>query len=294
MKKKIRFIINPKSGVKGKEAIPGLIESMIDKDQFETDIVFTEAPKQGTLLSREAAQKNYFLVVSVGGDGSANEVGAGLDNSNTAMGIIPTGSGNGMSRHLKIPMDIKKALQVIHSGKIEKIDTIRVNEEFCLGTIGIGFDAYVAHLFANSKKRGFSTYARLVIKEFYKYKPVNYEIIVDDRSSSCPCFLLTCANSSQWGNDAVIAPFADVMDGLIDISILKKFPLAFVPYLVYQLMSKSIHHSKYFSMMKGKNIVLKNNGVLKAHIDGEPITFNNDLHIRILPRSLSVLVPSNS
>ena len=294
MKKKIRFIINPKSGVKKKDSIPGLIHNLIDKNQFEVEIVVTEAPKQGTLLSREAAQKNYFLVVSVGGDGSANEVATGLDNSNTALGIIPAGSGNGMARHLKIPMNTEKALLVINSGKIEKIDTIRVNEEYCLGTIGVGFDAYVAHLFADSKKRGFSTYAKLVLKEFYKYKPVNYEIIVDDHSSSHSCFLLTCANSSQWGNDAVIAPFADVMDGLIDVSILKKLPLAFVPYLIYRLMHKTIHHSKYFSMMKGKNIVLKNNGILKAHIDGEPITFNNDLHIRIIPRSLSVLVPSNS
>lgn len=293
MKKKIRFIINPKSGVSDKHGIPDLISRLIDKDKFEFDICSTEAPKQATILSMEAAIKKYDIVVAVGGDGSINEVAKGLSESETVLGIIAIGSGNGMARHLNIPMNAEKALHVINTGKIEKIDTMRVNDEFCVGTIGVGFDAHVAHLFAHSKKRGFASYIKLVLTEFYKYKPLTYEITVDGKTITKECFLLTFANSSQFGNDAVIAPFANVIDGIIDVSMIKKFPFISVPILIYKLMNNSIHKSDYFFMMKGKNILLKNNHELKGHIDGEPVTFHTDLHVKIIPLSLKVLIPSN-
>ena len=293
MKKKILFIINPKSGVKTKLEIPEVINHLVDRDQFDFEIITTKAPKHATILSKEAADKNYYAVVSVGGDGSANEAAKSLAGTETALGIIPAGSGNGMARHLKIPVDIEKALHVINTGKIEKIDTVKVNDEFCLGTIGVGFDAHVAHLFASSKKRGYSTYVKLVLAEFYKYKPFKYELTVDSQTVTKSCFLLTIANSSQFGNNAVIAPFADVMDGTIDIIMMRQFGVCFAPNLIWRLMNNSIHKSRFFSMMRGKNILLKNNSILKGHIDGEPVTFENDLHIKILPSSLNVIVPAN-
>ncbi len=293
MKKKIRFIINPKSGVSSKDEIPDLINRLVDRDQYDFEICFTEAPKHGTILSLESAVKKYHAVISIGGDGSANEVATGLQKSETALGIIATGSGNGMARHLNIPMDIKKALHVINTGRIEKIDTLRVNEEFCLGTIGVGFDAHIAHLFAASSKRGYSTYVKLVLSEFYKYHPISFDISVDGQHISKKCFLLTIANSSQFGNNAVIAPFADVQDGIIDITMMRKFAFIFAPHLIWRLMNNVIHKSRFFSMMRGKNIFLKNSGELKGHIDGEPVTFNGDLHIDIIPASLNVIVPSN-
>ncbi len=291
MKKKIRFIINPKSGVHRKHRIPDLINRLIDKKNYEHEIIFTEHPKHGTELSIEAADKNYFAAVSVGGDGSANEVARGITGTDTALGIMPCGSGNGMARHLKIPMNIEKAFHVINTGKIEKIDTVRANEEFCISTIGVGFDAHIAHLFANSSKRGYYTYAKLVLSEFHKYQPLTYELTVDGQAISKECFLLAFANSSQYGNDAVIAPFADVQDGIVDVSMMKKFPLLAAPFLVYRLTHNSIHKSKFFSMVKGKNIVLKNNLELKGHIDGEPVLFNSDIHIKIIPESLNVIIP---
>ena len=293
MKKKIRFIINPKSGVSDRNEMPDLVNRWVNKEHYDFEICFTEAPKHGIALSKEAADKKYFAVISIGGDGSANEVAKGLAESETALGIIPTGSGNGMARHMQLPMQVEKALGVINTGRIEKIDTLRVNDEFCLGTLGVGFDGHVAHLFANSSKRGYSTYAKLVLTEFYKYKPCIYEMDVDGKTISKECFLLTFANSSQFGNDAVIAPFASVQDGIVDISMIRQFSFAAVPGLIWRLMHNTIHKSKYFSMMRGKYIVLKNNSVLKGHIDGEPVTFNTDLHIKIIPKSLDIIVPSN-
>lgn len=293
MKKKIKFIINPKSGHSKNAGLVDLIRQQTDRDLFELDISLTEAPRHAVELSREAAQKNYPLVVSVGGDGSANEVASGLIGSETALAFIPTGSGNGMSRHLKIPMQIERAMQVINNGKIINIDTVRVNDLFCLGVMGVGFDAHIAHLFAGSTTRGFATYAKLVFKEFSGYQPKDYELILDKQLIKRECFLITFANSSQFGNNALIAPGANVQDGWLDIAFLKPFPVVSSLGLFYRLMNRSIHRSKYFSMMQEKNLVLKNNQELKAHIDGEPVTFFSDLHIKIIPSSLNVLVSSN-
>ena len=287
---KIRFIVNPKSGASKKEKFVDLINSNIDTAKFQTEIIFTDAPGHATILAREAANNNYDMVIAVGGDGSVNETGIGLMGSQTALGIIPAGSGNGMARHLKIPIQFKKAVQLINTGKIELIDTLTVNNHFCIGTFGVGFDAHIAHLFANAGKRGYSTYVKLVLTEFSKFKSVKFKIFVDNQPHEISSFLLTFANSSQFGNNAVIAPFADVKDGIIDISILKKFPFLAAPQLIYQMMNNAIHQSKYFDRLNGTEIIIENESLLKAHIDGEPIILEGKIFITIQPLSLKVVV----
>ena len=289
--KKIRFIINPKSGTGKSKNLTALIESIIDKHLFETDISFTQSQGHASVLAKEAVALNYDIVVAVGGDGSVNETASSLKNTNTSLGIIPTGSGIGMARHLQIPVDVRKALVNLNSGRIEKIDTLEVNKRFCIGTIGIGFDAHIAHLFAHAGKRGYSTYVKLVLTEFASYKEKRFVIIIDGKKYERDCFLLTIANSSQFGNNAVIAPFADVRDGIIDISLMQSFAFYVAPSLIYRLMHNTIHLSKYFELFKGKEIIIKNNVDLPGHIDGEPVHFNSDLNISIHRDSLKVIVP---
>lgn len=291
MKKKIRYIINPKSGTKNKTDLVALINNNTDRDHAEINICYTQAPKHATQLAREAVEKNYDIVVAVGGDGSANETAKGLAGSKTALGIIPTGSGNGMARHLKLPLDPTQAIGVVNRSNAITIDTVNVNEEFCLGTIGIGFDAHIAHLFARSTVRGYATYVKLVLSEFYKYKPKTFHLNVDGNEYSRDCFLLTFANSSQFGNNAVIAPFADVQDGILDVSMMQKFPAIAAPHLIYRLMNNIIHQSRYFEIDKGKNITVKNDTNLLGHIDGEPVSFQGDMKINIVPASLKVIIP---
>lgn len=290
--KKIRFIINPKSGTGKSKNLTALIYSEIDKNIFETDIAFTQAQGHACELAKEAVALKYDIVVAVGGDGSVNETAGSLINTSTSLGIIPTGSGNGMARHLKVPVDIKKALANINTGKIDTIDTLEVNNRFCIGTIGIGFDAHIAHLFAHAGKRGYSTYVKLVLTEFASYKEKRFVILVDGKSYERDCFLLTIANSSQFGNNAVIAPFADVKDGIIDISAMKRFPFYVAPSLIYRLMHNTIHLSRYFELLKGREIIIKNNVELQGHIDGEPVLFNSDLNISIHRDSLKVIIPA--
>ena len=288
--KKIRFIINPKSGTANKENFVNWIDSIIDKTIFESEIVFTKAPGHATDLAREAATSGYKIVVSVGGDGSANEVGKGLVGTKTALAIIPTGSGNGMARHMKIPVDFKKSVELINTGRPELVDSLMINDRFCLGTFGIGFDAHIAHLFSTAGTRGYSTYVKLVLAEFSKFKPIFFKIFADKKEYHINSFLLTFANSSQFGNNAVIAPFADVQDGIIDISIVRKFPVYVAPHLIYRMMNNTIHNSKFFDRLRAKEITVRNEGILKGHIDGEPVVMEGDIAIKMNPLSLNIIV----
>ncbi len=289
--KKICFIINPHSGAKEKQHYIEWISQTIDKTIYEVAIKYTDAPHHATQLAAECAASNTDIVVAVGGDGSVNETGAGLIGTNTALGIIPTGSGNGMARHLGIPMDFIQAVNVLNTAVIQKIDTLDVNGRFTIGTIGIGFDAHIAHLFSNAGSRGYSTYVKLVLTEFLKYPTNEFTIIADGKTITKNCFLLTFANSSQFGNNAVIAPFADVKDGIIEISMMDKFKMYHAPHLIYRLMHNSIHHSKYFTGHKAREIIVMNKKTLAGHIDGEPVLFEEDLHIHIHPLSLNVAHP---
>ena len=289
--KRIRYIINPRSGSKGKEEIPSMIARLTDVKEALVEICFTEAPHHATALAKEAAENNFEIVVAVGGDGSINETAKGLMGSSTALGIIPKGSGNGMARHLKIPLNDEEAIAVINKAHQESIDTLTVNNELCVGTIGIGFDAHIAHLFAKSTVRGYGTYVRLVLGEFYKYKARMFRMEVDGKQIMKECFLLTFANSSQFGNNAVIAPFADVKDGILDVSMMKKFPAFVAPHLIYRLMNNNIHQSRFFDRTVGKSVLVHNEGTIQGHIDGEPVTFTCDLKINVVPASLKVIVP---
>ncbi|MBP6334760.1 MAG: diacylglycerol kinase family lipid kinase [Bacteroidia bacterium] len=290
MRRKIRFIINPRSGSKSKVHFNEWIDNEVDKTVFDHEICVTTAPGHATQLSSEAASLGFYAVFAVGGDGSVNETAKGLQGSETALGIIPTGSGNGMARHLGIPVDFQKSLRLISHSRIERIDTVSVNEHFCIGTFGIGFDAHIAHLFAQAGTRGYSTYVKLVLGEFYKYPTHQFNLIVDGKSISREAFLLTFANSSQFGNNAVIAPFADIRDGIIEISVVRKFPAYKAPHLIYRMMNNILHHSKYFEGLRGKQMIVKNEGLLKGHIDGEPLVFTSDIRIGINPLSMNVLV----
>ncbi len=290
--KKIRFIINPRSGTGRKSELPGLIDSSIDKQIFDVEVCFTNAPGHASVLAREAAEKKYDIVVAVGGDGSVNETAKSLVNTGTALGIIPTGSGNGMARHLGISVNPDKSIRVFNNYQVDTIDTLYVNEHFCIGTIGIGFDAHVAHLFSKAAKRGYSTYVKLVLTEFSSYKDQHFSIIADGKQYEKDCFLLTFANSSQFGNNAMIAPNADVKDGIIDISMIRKFPAYTAPSLIYRLMKNTINHSKYFSSLRAEKITVLNNSEIKGHIDGEPVLFASDIEIGVKRLSLKVVIPS--
>jgi diacylglycerol kinase (ATP) len=288
--KKICFIVNPISGVGRQKVIEKLIDQYLDRTIFDYEIQYTKASKHATVLSKEAAANNFDIVVAVGGDGSVNEIAKGLIGSATAMAIIPTGSGNGLARHLNIPLDLKKAMNVINKGNETRIDSIQINEETFVNVAGVGFDAHIGWEFAKFGKRGLSSYVKVILRELPKYKPQNFELIIDGKSIKTTAYLISFANGSQWGNNAHIAPLADITDGMVDVAILKNVSLLNGISIGYKLLNKTLHQSRYLEIIKTKELIVKQPGTI-AHIDGEPIEVGNEIKIKVNPLSLKVIIP---
>jgi len=293
MSKKLLFIINPHSG---NNSLPKNIESIIkttlDKEKFEFHIRFTKHAGHAEEIAQSAVEDDFNIIVAIGGDGTVNKVGKNLINTNATLGIIPTGSGNGFARHFKIPLTIREAVKTINNGNIEAIDTGIVNGQYFLNVAGIGFDAHIGNLFNNKDhKRGFMNYARLVIKELLKYKPETYLIKSGDQENKVIANMICFANSSQFGNNAYIAPSADIQDKLLDICIIKKFPLWRIPEAVYRLFNKSIEKFPFYESFQSHNLMIhrENSGIVQ--LDGEPFEMDSTLEISTNPASLTVIVP---
>ena len=290
MKKKICFIVNPISGVGKQKLVEELTSKHLDLSSFDYKIIYTTAPKHATEIAKQAALDNYNIVVAVGGDGSVNEVAKGLIRTETAMALLPTGSGNGLARHLNIPLDLVKAIDLINKGKETTIDTIDFNDETFVNIAGIGFDAHIGWEFAKYGKRGFSSYIKLVLREFSSYKSENYSLLIDGDTYPLNSFLISFANGSQWGNNAYIAPTADISDGVMEIAILDTINWFNAISIGYKLFNKKLHHSKHLQIIKAKEVLVKQTGTI-AHIDGEPIEVGNTILIKVNPLSLKVVIP---
>ena len=290
MKKKALYIINPASGIGRQKDLPKLIRQKTDESRLDIDIVFSEKPGHAYSLSREAAGK-YDVVVAVGGDGTVNEVGRGLIHSSSALGILPTGSGNGLARYLEMPFKVTKALEVINEGTIKSIDVIKLNDFYSLNVAGVGFDAYISHRFAGKKKRGPLAYMQLISREFTKYKSDNYTLEIDGQKLDIDAFLISFANSSQYGNNFHIAPQARIDDGLIDVCLIKDFPKYTAPALLISLVDQSIDKSKYDRIVKAKKVTISHASPLLGHVDGEPVNLGKEANIEIMPLALKVIIP---
>jgi len=290
MKKKICFIINPISGLGSKKNIEQLIDKHLNQTKFDYELVYTKAAKHALEISKQAVSNNFDIVVAVGGDGSINEIARGLIGSTTAMAIIPAGSGNGFARHMNIPMDPKKALDIINDSKEMLIDTIQFNKEVFVNIAGIGFDAHISSEFAKYGKRGFSSYIKVVMRELFNYKSQNLELIINGEPLQEKAFLISFANGSQWGNNASIAPTADISDGLLDIAILKNISFFNALPICIGLFLKKLHKLPYLKIIKAKELIVKQPNTI-AHIDGEPIEIGNEIVIKVNPLSLKVIIP---
>lgn len=280
------FVINPKSGIKKKVSIVDLIKADLSAD-IKYDISFTERAEHATEIAKDAVKDHVDAVIAVGGDGSVNEVSRALIGTQVALGVIPSGSGNGFARHLKIPLQEKAAIQRLNLFNRQRIDTALINDIPFLVTAGVGFDAHVSDKFANFGKRGFLSYAQIATQEFINYKALNYELIIDGIPLETEAFLICFANAGQYGNNAWIAPSASLVDGKLNIGILKNFPGHLSPDIIYKLFNKQIEASSYYQLIHAKEIQLK--GAKVFHLDGEPKECNGDLHIKIVPDSLSVI-----
>lgn len=289
-RKNILFIVNPISGTQGKTAIVSLIEKLTDRSKYNYQISRTQYAGHAFELAREAAQCGTDIVVAIGGDGTINEIGRALIHTNTALGIIPCGSGNGLARHIGIPMDPKKAIQLINEGMTACIDYGKIDGHPFFCTCGVGFDAFVSMKFANSSKRGPLTYLEKMLHESLTYKPEVYTIENSEGTIQRKAFLITCGNASQYGNNVYITPQASLIDGLMDITILEPFTVLDVPAIAYQLFNKTIDQNSRIKTMRTQKIIIHREHEGVFHFDGDPMMGGKTLEVEIVARGLNIII----
>ena len=218
--KRILFFINPKAGTHTRPIRRQWVRQRLGPQYSLKWLLWEEgmdgAARIGHMLDRE----RFDAVVAVGGDGTVNQVAAALVDRSIPLAIIPRGSGNGLARHLCIPLNPDAALDLISQSRRILIDTAHIGSHPFVCTAGVGFDAHIGHLFDAAPRRGFFTYARLGLRELFSYKPQSYELVIDGWHLTTRAYLVTFGNATQWGNNAHIVPQAHIQDGRLHITLI--------------------------------------------------------------------------
>lgn len=289
-KKKLLFIVNPISGGKSKKGIDAIIDKYLDSSIFSSEIIYTKHANHATQIVKEKIA-NVDGIVAVGGDGTINEIARELSGTNTPMGIIPMGSGNGLARFLHIPLKPEKAVKVINTATEQSIDTAVLNKCFFVSIAGVGFDSLIAAAFENTKGRGFINYARLSLKKYFKYQEQEYLLQADGVEYKRTALMISFANSNQFGYNTVISPHANISDGLLDICIVRKPMIWQIPLVLYYVWMGKANRSNLLEIIRAKNIKIRPNIHYFANVDGESIKVGKEIDIKLKPKNLIVLVP---
>ncbi|MFN5182287.1 MAG: diacylglycerol/lipid kinase family protein [Bacteroidota bacterium] len=280
-------VYNPRSGKKKKLDLKSFFKEKFIGSDFE--LFIWDQYQSFEEIEKKIQEKNFNVIVAAGGDGTVNKVASFAMENDHTLGIVPLGSGNGLARSLKIELDIDTAVEKIKKGKVDLIDSGKINEQIFFCTAGVGFDAHISKLFASTKKRGFWTYFKITAKELLSYQTNTYEVKTDESTKHTDAFLITACNAGQWGNDIYIAPEASMKDGVLNLVVVKKFPWYTVPFLAYKLLTGKIQESKYVCTLSSKSITIKSNNFFPSHYDGEPGRLNNEVNFRIGEKKLKVI-----
>lgn len=290
--KRILFIINPRAGVDRVKAIETAVQKHLDANIYQWEFKHTQYPKHGTKIATQAANDGVDVVVSVGGDGSLNDVVQGIHNTETVLGIIPLGSGNGLARSAGLPLNIEKAIKVLNKQNIHAIDLGLVDEKrYFISNAGVGFDAVVTEEFTHSKKRGFWSYVGIINRKVWSYRPQSWELEIDGQLVKEKAFMITVANATQLGYNFNIAPVALLNDGFFDVVIIKKFPKIFAAIIGMQAFTDTLLNNRYVKHYRGKSIRISNPKNTVMQMDGDALACESQIQIEIKEKSIKLLCP---
>ena len=292
-RKKIAFVINPISGTQNKNFILECVKAQLDKDKYAPEVIYTERAGHAIEIAAAKANEDFFAVVAIGGDGTINEVASALRDTPVALGIVPCGSGNGLARHLDIPLNVERALSIINLCHIENLDYCTVNERPFFCTCGIGFDALVSEKFAQAGRRGPITYLQKALSEYLKYRSEVYSIETADKVITEKAFIIACGNASQYGNNAFITPQASMTDGLVDVTVILPFTPIDTAIMGLLLFTKHLDQDTNIHSFRTSELTIHRPKAEMMHIDGEPVMMPADLHIRCHKGGIKIFLPGN-
>lgn len=285
------LIINPISGTGDKAGLAGMVTERLGAGGCDVDVRYTTCSGDATRLARQAIDGNYEAVLAAGGDGTINETARALCGTDVALGIIPLGSGNGLARHIGIPIDAELSLDVIEQMHVEQVDygTVNGKEFFC--TMGVGFDAAVSHRFAAQRRRGLIMYVKSAIDEYKTFAPQRYTLSANGRIITRDAFIIAVANASQYGNNAYIAPEASIVDGLLDVTLIHAGNPLDTMRMGIDMMTGYLNKNMLIETFRTPSVVIYRSGTGAAHIDGEPVELGSILDVRCHRHALKVLTP---
>jgi diacylglycerol kinase (ATP) len=297
--RKIIYLLNPISGTSKKDALRKLIERETSAQDIPFEFLITNSGGDYDLLRDKIQGEHFTDVIVIGGDGTVNQVTGALCHLPVRFGIIPVGSGNGLARAAGIPTKPQQALALIFAGTAKKIDAFKINNQYSCMLSGIGFDAQVAHDFANKSTRGLMMYTQQSILNFFKAHPYQFEIVLDNFSFYTDAFFISIANSNQFGNNFTIAPEANLQDGLLDIVVVQKMNKAKLPFAILQQVRGNNKLQQLVEDMSSKNILyfqtphltVKNLKHAPLHIDGEPRDTADEFRIEIIKECFELIQP---
>ncbi len=287
------LIINPIAGTSSKQQLPEAVAQALESFGTEVVVKHTGGSGDATRFAREAVSQGFDAVLAAGGDGTVNETAKGLSGSNVPLGIIPCGSGNGLARHLGIPLDIRGALDVLKQRNIVGCDHGSVNGHPFFCTFGIGFDATVSDVFARSKQRGKLTYVRSTVEQYFSYQPETYAISANGVTITEKAFLVAVCNASQYGNNAYIAPRASITDGLLDVTVVHAGNLLTTALVGLDLLTGMIEENMLTHTFRSDQILIERSSPGAVHLDGEPLSMGTELHVQCHAGALRVFTPKS-
>lgn len=290
-KNKALFILNPASGV---PPVNFIVSKDLERRKNELSFCKSLNKEETTSVIKNNID-NYGVFIAAGGDGTVHTVASELVGTDKILGVFPLGSGNGFAKEFGFNMNIRSLLTDIKRAESIDIDVIEINDNLCLNVAGIGLDSFVAHSFNNLKLRGFLPYVWLTFKTFLRLRPFHVSIkIGGEEVISEKLFVLTIANTRQFGNNAFIAPEAKPNDGMIDIVLIKPFPKIFGSIFILRLFTKRINKSKYVRHIQTDKEIIIETSETRFHIDGEPVEISGSVVVKIKREVLKVLRTSHS
>ena len=288
---RICFILNPTSGTNRKQDVPALLARYAAAAGAEFDIRLTRYAGHAEELARQAAAEGFRVVAAVGGDGTVNEVARGLLGTAAALGIVPRGSGNGLARHLHIPLDLPGAVRRLCQPTFQRIDGGEINGHPFFCTAGLGFDAHVSKMFARAGTRGLSTYVKVALREYRRFRPVPVQVTLEGQDLfDTHCYVLALANAAQYGNNAYIAPRADIQDGLLDVCLIDGLSLPRAVRVGLGLALGTLATSGGAVYHTTQHVLVRAAEPLGFHVDGDYVADATEFEVLLHPLALEVAV----
>ncbi len=292
--KRMLFLVNPKAGARAQRRIAEALDTHLDHRQFVYTVWQTERPGHATELAHKAREEGYDIIVSVGGDGSAQEVAAALLHTDTVMGVLPAGSGNGLAMHLGYGRHLERAIRLLNTAEVKTIDCGLVNGRPFVNISGIGYDGVVAERMKNSPRRGFWPYLFHSVFGGLAYRPVRCTVEAEGRRWEDVFFVVSVANGPMYGYHFQIAPDARLDDGLFSVVMFQNVPRWRYFLAIPSSLNGRLYEERFVLHFQAKEVKVTCEPPTFAHADGESLGQGEHFQFEIAPQALKILVPTRS